>query len=197
MKRVFLSLAVLALLLNACTLTVGDTTITLFEVSTTEESALPAQPASVPVDDGFTTSATDVGFTRDMVKANNLVNPELHHSDDNPAGDEMGYHDIGVNDGQIGLVFAYHITWDGTDLGGGGCDMTVLTPGWYENVGIEDGRFEVYDVPSSDYPGWVEVLVAQRVEEQADHYGCPTTDSHVRLFMSKPSVWKTFWSSWH
>ena len=41
---------------------------------------------------------------------------------------------------------------------------------------MTDGRYEVYDVPSSDYPGWVEVLGQQRADEQSKDYGCPTRE---------------------
>jgi len=41
---------------------------------------------------------------------------------------------------------------------------------------IENGRYEVYTVPTSDYSGWVEVLAMQRSEEQAANYGCPEWD---------------------
>ncbi len=139
--------------------------------------------------------STTTGFTDAMRAENNLVNPALFDADDNAAGHPAGYHDIGVNPGQIGIVFGYHLKWNGFDAMGGGCDLVVLPPGWYENFSIEDGRYEVYNVPSSDYEGWVEVLVSQRVKEQAEHYACPTTDYHVRVFTADP-LKNSAWTIW-
>lgn len=108
------------------------------------------------------------------VLANSLVNPFLHHADSQPPENGVGSFDIGVKQGQIGLAFGWHIAWPkgSVDAGGGGCDLVILTPGWYENLQVQDGRYEVYDVPSSDYPGWVKVLGEQRADEQAKDYGC-------------------------
>lgn len=107
--------------------------------------------------------------------ANTLVNPVLHHADSQPPENGVGSFDVGVKQGQIGLAFGWHIAWPkgSLDAGGNGCDLVILTPGWYENLQVQDGRYEVYDVPSSDYPGWVNVLGQQRADEQAKDYGCP------------------------
>ena len=113
-----------------------------------------------------------------VVVQNDLTAPNLFDADscppeENPGGCSL---DVGVNPGQIGLVFGWYITWPKGELdaGGEGCDLVILTPGWYENLLILDGRYEVYDVPSADYSGWVEVLGQQRAEEQAAHYSCPS-----------------------
>ena len=113
-----------------------------------------------------------------VVVQNDLVAPNLFDADscppeENPGGCSL---DVGVNPGQIGSVFGWHIAWPKGELdaGGEGCDLVILTPGWYENLLILDGRYEVYDVPSADYSGWVEVLGQQRAEEQAAHYSCPS-----------------------
>lgn len=107
--------------------------------------------------------------------ANDLINPVLHHAESQPPENGVGSFDVGVKQGQIGLAFGWHIAWPkgSVDAGGGGCDLVILTPGWYENLQVQDGRYEVYDVPSSDYPGWVKVLGQQRADEQAKDYGCP------------------------
>lgn len=114
--------------------------------------------------------------TATSVPANNLVNPTLHHADSQPPENGVGSFDVGVKQGQIGLAFGWHIDWPkgNLDAGGNGCDLVILTPGWYENLRVQDGRYEVYDVPSSDYLGWVKVLGQQRADEQAKDYGCPT-----------------------
>lgn len=109
------------------------------------------------------------------VFVNDLVSPILHHADSHAPEEGYGSFDVGVNEGQIGLAFGWHIRWlEGEmDAGGDGCDLVILTPGWYENLEMLDGRYEVYDVPSSDYSGWVGVLGQQRADEQEVHYGCP------------------------
>jgi len=109
------------------------------------------------------------------VFVNDLVSPVLHHADSHAPEEGYGSFDVGVNEGQIGLAFGWHIRWlEGEmDAGGDGCDLVILTPGWYENLEMLDGRYEVYDVPSSDYSGWVGVLGQQRADEQEVHYGCP------------------------
>jgi len=64
------------------------------------------------------------------------------------------------------------------DAGGNGCDQVTLQPGWYENLFIMDGRYEVYDLPVDgtgalmDPKGWMEVLIRQRFEEQSSNYAC-------------------------
>ena len=115
--------------------------------------------------------------------ANALVNPVLHHADSQPPENGVGSFDVGVKQGQVGLAFGWHIAWPtgGVDAGGDGCDLVILTPGWYENLQVTDGRYEVYDVPSSDYPGWVKVLGQQRADEQAGDYRCP-----ARVFQNIP-----------
>ncbi len=131
------------------------------------------------------------------VFVNDLVSPILHHADSHAPEEGYGSFDIGVNEGQIGLVFGWHVRWlqggantakvescllpqdimedfeDFKKRTGCGCGLVILTPGWYENLEVLDGRYEVYDVPSSDYLGWVEVLGEQRADEQEAHYGCP------------------------
>lgn len=118
-----------------------------------------------------------------VVPANGLVNPVLHHAESNPPESGVGSFDVGVHADQIGIVFGWHIRWvkGGQNAGGEGCDLVLLTPGWYENLEILDGRFEVYTVPTTDYSGWVKVLAEQRANEQAMDYGCPT-----RMFENIP-----------
>ncbi len=110
-----------------------------------------------------------------VVKTNGLTSPVLHHADSQPPENGVGSFDVGVHKDQVGLAFGWHIAWrkGNFDAGGGGCNLVLLTPGWYENLQVTDGRYEVYDVPSSDYSGWVKVLGQQRADEQAKDYGCP------------------------
>ena len=109
-----------------------------------------------------------------VVVGNTLVNPELFDAGEDPAGKfNPGFFDIGVNDNQIGIVFGYNLAWGKHFVKGEGCEIVVLSGGWYENFEILDGRYEIYTLPSSDPTGWTKVLVEQRVAEQATHYECP------------------------
>jgi hypothetical protein len=107
---------------------------------------------------------------------NDLAAPVLHHSDSHAPEEGYGSFDIGVKSDQIGIAFGWHLRWPKAELdaGGEGCDLVILTPGWYENFQVLDGRYEVYDIPSNDYDGWVEVLGQQRADEQSANYSCPT-----------------------
>ncbi len=103
-----------------------------------------------------------------------LESPRLHHAGEHPAGESsVGMFDIGVNEGQYGLVFGWNLAWGAQSIPGEGCELVVLVSGWYEDFEITDGRYEVYDLPAADPSGWAEVLLSQRIEEQATHYGCP------------------------
>jgi hypothetical protein len=118
--------------------------------------------------------ATSVAATAmPVVVSNSLVNPELFDAGEDPAGEQdAGLFDIGVNPSQIGIVFGWDLSWNGNTIPGEGCEIVVLSGGWYENFKILDGRYEIYTLPSSDPAGWTKVLVEQRVAEQAAHYGC-------------------------
>lgn len=153
---------------RAATIAVAEYQLHQMETELAQVKAANAQATEKPGDAGTNMVVVEV-------PENDLVNPVLHHFGDQPPENGPGSFDIGVHADQIGLVFGVHIAWPqgNLDAGGGGCDLVMLTPGWYENLSITDGRFEVYDVPSSDYPGWVGVLGQQRADEQAADYGCP------------------------
>lgn len=109
-----------------------------------------------------------------VVVSNSLESPKLFDAGEHPAGESTpGFFDIGVNPNQIGIVFGWDLNWNENSISGEGCEIVILPPGWYENFQMLDGRYEIYDLPSSDIAGWTEVLVSQRVAEQATHYGCP------------------------
>lgn len=144
---------------------------------------VPAKPVAADGSNGDSSTVSmsaadadpEANSDTDPIVTNDLVNPVLHHADSHPPEDGVGSFDVGVKNGQIGLAFGWHIAWPkgSVDAGGDGCDLVILTPGWYENLQVTDGRYEVYDVPSSDYSGWVGVLGQQRADEQANDYGCP------------------------
>lgn len=145
-------------------------------------SITPVRSASKPAPEAAAEASADKADVEDakepVAVEESLSAPTLHHGDDQPPEQGWGSHDIGVHNDQIGLVFGVHIKWPkgGLDAGGGGCNLVILTPGWYEDLAILDGRFEVYDVPMSDYDGWVSVLGQERADEQAANYGCPAKE---------------------
>lgn len=136
-------------------------------------------PASTPTQEptdvtSVTPTATAVVETTPLVGVEGLSSPELHHAGEDPAGEaDPGLFDIGVNEGQYGLAFGWNLAWGAYSIPGEGCELVILVPGWYEDFEITDGRYEVYDLPSTDPSGWAAVLLSQRIAEQADHYGCP------------------------
>ena len=160
-------------------------------VSATLTAMAPAsneEPTNAPSLTPTTTpkSVTSVQATKTPVAQfpkNSLVNPVLFDAGEDPAGEaDPGLFDIGVNDDQIGIVFGWDLSWDENSIEGEGCEMAVLNPGWYEDFQILDGRYEIYTLPSKDPAGWREVLIQQRVAEQAKHYGCSAN--------AVPPVWE-------
>jgi hypothetical protein len=121
--------------------------------------------------------------------------PELHHADSHAPEEGVGSFDIGVEPGQVGLVFGVHIFWPAgnLDAGGDGCDLVILDPGFYPDLAIEDARYEVYTLPQKDWDGWITSLATLRAEEQARHYGCPSTMEHVQVWSADPHMesWAT------
>jgi len=165
---------------------VGSPTLIIHSTAPVVVDTEPSSPISKPV--------ADLGFTNAMVAENSLVNPELFDAQDNAAGLPAGLHDVGPNPGQFALAFGYHLKWGELDAGGDGCDIVVFPPGWYEDVSIEDGRVEFYTIPSSDYIGWADVLVTQRIAEQNEHYGCYSSDYSVKVWTE--DGFSTSWAIW-
>ena len=102
--------------------------------------------------------------------------PALHHFGDCPpqtaaiGGCSV---DVGVHSDQIGLVFGVVVDWPkgNKEDATGRCDLVILNPGWYEDLHLVDGRFEVYAI-GSDRAGWIKNLGEQRAKEQQDNYNC-------------------------
>lgn len=181
MKKILFTLFVASLTLAGCggspeATSAAPTPDINATVQSAVSTALAAQPTASPTPfQPVTATPVVVMPTAQPVQvSNDLVSPVLHHADSQPPENGVGSFDVGVKNGQIGLAFGWHIAWPkgGVDAGGNGCDLVILTPGWYENLAITDGRYEVYDVPSGDYTGWVKVLGQQRADEQTADYGC-------------------------
>lgn len=140
-------------------------------------------PTQVPTT--ATPTATPAGTSANCVGTNDtssLVNPSLF-SGDTTGTEEADTLQVGVNDCQIGIIHAFWTEWNG-NVSGSPCALVVLQPGWYPNLTIENGKLDVYDVPLSDYEGWVNVLVAQRAQEQNDHFGCSHDPTQVVVWTS-------------
>lgn len=114
--------------------------------------------------------------------------PRLHHADSHPPEAGPGSFDIGVNEGQIGIVFGVHVEWPqgNLDAGGNDCDIVVLNPGFYPDLRITDARYEIYDLPDRDQDGWITVLAEQRAEEQGEHYLCSGDVEDVLVWSADP-----------
>lgn len=155
------------------TITVLEQQLTAQAVKPTETPDYPATIAALQAQPKAQAEMPTAAAKQEA--GNGLVDPVLHHADSQPPENGVGSFDVGVKEGQIGIAFGIHIGWPkgGLDAGGGSCNLVILKPGWYENLQVQDGRYEVYDVPSSDYAGWVKVLGQQRADEQAKDYGCP------------------------
>ena len=101
--------------------------------------------------------------------------PVLHHDDSCPPEiiDGCSF-DVGVHDDQVGLAFGVTVAWPEGNIQdqNGRCDLAILSPGWYENLFLRDGRFEVYTI-GSDRTGWITNLTTQRADEQTGDYDCP------------------------
>lgn len=106
---------------------------------------------------------------------------------------ELHAYDLGVNEGQLGIVFGYGMEFAGLSSGqwtiaddgtisGGGCAMAVLEPGWYPMYVILDGRYEIYNLPGISQDSWQKKLVAERIAEQGQHYGCSYTMAEVEIW---------------
>lgn len=126
------------------------------------------------------------------------VSPEMQEEQSWPPGAGMGPFDLGVQDGEVTLVFGVNVEWAGLQAGNAdweefdpnepvpGCALVVLTPGFYPDLGIVDGRYENYRLPERDHDGWISVLATQRMEEQSEHYDCPDTMDHVEVWSGDP-----------
>ncbi len=152
-------------------------------VPTTVPTQTPWVVTSTPVVEVATAQATTpepetpvaVPTTAPLAISNSLESPKLFDAGEDPAGElDSGLFDLGINPDQIGIVFGWNLAWNDNIIPGEGCELVVLVPGWYEDFEITDGRYEVYTLPTSDPQGWTQVLVDQRVVEQAAHYGCPS-----------------------
>ena len=126
------------------------------------------------------------------------ISPEMQEEGSWPPGAGIGHFDLGVEEGEITLVFGVYIQWEGLEAGNAdwesfdqtkpipGCGLVVLTPGFYPDLGVVDGRYENYRLPERDLDGWITVLATHRMEEQSNHYDCPDTMDHVEVWSGDP-----------
>lgn len=107
--------------------------------------------------------------------------------------------DIGVNVGEFGVAFGTQIEFAGMKFGTGnpkgGCALVAFSPGFYREVTVLDGRWEVYFLPASDprdWSGWSKVLASQAADKEHDLYGCPNKalSKIVVLYSQEPAPFK-------
>lgn len=99
-------------------------------------------------------------------------------------------YDIGVNPGQVGIVFGQLIAWNNNASGDvkTGCGLVVLNGGWTSRLTIVDGRYEIYTLPMGDAGFWMAKLANERMLEQRDHYGCPDKSAKDIPVWSAPDM---------
>lgn len=121
--------------------------------------------------------------------SNGLVHPEFFEGQSTGKEYRASY-DVGVKPDQVGIAFGYAIHWQGRSLGfpTDECGLVVLLPGWYEKLSLTDGRYEVYDLPSSAQDFWIRDLARQRMEEQQNHYGCSEKKDIPVWDSDKPAI---------
>jgi hypothetical protein len=118
--------------------------------------------------------------TTTVVVDNALTHPVLFDGQSTGKQYTANY-DIGVNSNprQLGIVFGRYVTWDNQASGSleNGCALVILNQGWNGNLGITDGRYEIYNLPAfGEIKDWMRKLGNERAAEQAAHYGCGNRD---------------------
>lgn len=133
-----------------------------------------------------------------------LVSPEMDEEQSHPPQSGLGSFDIGVMDGQIGVVVGVYVNYgpleagdpnweDRQDDSGTGCALVGLMPGFYQDLAIVDGRYIVYHLPERDQDGWANVLVEQWSKMQEQAYDCPEGIKHAEAWSADP--YETSWES--
>ncbi len=144
-------------------------TMTFVVAAPTRTPEATATNTATPAPKSTETPITDTGFI-----TNTIVNPELF--DKQSTGKEYrATYDLGINDGQLGVVFGTRVENLRTGQVVTGCALVALTEGWNDRIRITDGRYEIYTLPAPSrkvQQEWVETLIAQRRAEQAANYGC-------------------------
>lgn len=163
--------------------TPSATAIATATVSNSPTSALSAS-SSV----SSTVNVTSTNFVSGTVSSG-LVHPVFFEGQSTGKEYRASY-DVGVKPAQVGIAFGYAIQWQGRSLGfpTDECGLVVLLPGWYEKLSLTDGRYEVYDLPSSAQDFWIRDLARQRMEEQQNHYGCSEKKDVPVWDSDKPAI---------
>lgn len=163
--------------------------------SATEPSATP-EPTAQPTDQAETISAlcndgeiltdpNDTTYSVTCVDAltydwpytpgTTKTTPDLRHDAQSTGNGKTVTYDIGVNAGEFGIVTGVEVTIGGK-MFGNPCALVALAPGYYYQVTISSGRFEVYYLPNSeprDPDGWSRVLADQAQQKEHNLYECP------------------------
>lgn len=170
----FVQWVVLAIFGAAAILLLG---ILLFVVLTRPTATTMVVATPIPAEVALVSSGTTNQPALAVAPSVGSAFPNLFDAQSTGKGVGFAY-DIGVNEGQHGLVFGYQIVWEDKTLGDPdkkGCALVELKPGWYPNLGIIDGRYEIRDLPTVGAEPWRQRLTLERMAEQAKHYGCAET----------------------
>lgn len=157
-----------------------------------EDEEVAAAPKATATSTSEAPAAAGASNPQDV--GGDLVAPVLDEEQSWPPEAGAGSFDLGVLEDQVSLVFGVEVAWPagGLSAGGSGCALVLLESGFYPDLRIIDGRYEVYTLPTVDQDGWKTVLVTERAAEQAAHYGCPEGVSHVRVWAADPH--ETSWA---
>lgn len=113
--------------------------------------------------------------------------PDLRHDAQSTGDGKTVTYDVGVNSGEFGIVTGVKVTIGGKTFGNP-CALVALAPGYYYQVTISSGRFEVYYMPNSeprDPDGWSRVLADQAQQKEAKLYQCQNKDlTEIPLLIS-------------
>lgn len=156
----------------------------------TQMATVSNPPTSTPSASSSVLSTVNVTSTNFVsTVSSGLVHPVFFEGQSTGKEYRASY-DVGVKPAQVGIAFGYAIQWQGRSLGfpTDECGLVVLLPGWYEKLSLTDGRYEVYDLPSSAQDFWIRDLARQRMEEQQNHYGCSEKKDVPVWDSDKPAI---------
>jgi len=170
----------------------GCTVSSLAAAQPTAQQIAAPVPTAAPGQLGSYSSKTmDVfDYTWSYMPGTDQKTPKIRDDSDSTGKTSTKVYDIGIHPGEFGIVKGFSVNFNGTTYGDGklGCALFMLTPGYYRNITVTDGRFEVYFLPNSnplDPTGWSKVLADQAQSVEHSIYKCPNKAlSEIPVFFS-------------
>lgn len=142
-------------------------------------------------DQGYESETMDeFEYTWDYSPLTDWTTPEIRDDATSTGTNQTVCYDIGVHEGEFGIVKGYGIELGGESFGGdpNGCALIALSPGYYYGIAVTDGRWEVYNLPNSDPldpTGWSKVLAEQAMQVEHQLYDCAEKDlNEIPVFFS-------------